>query len=138
MKKLLVLLGFCFLINSDFNKISAQEPVYKNTDRFVLLQLSDFRRDQYILDTSTGKAWNLIMNSDSVNVFKRMYYTDENGKISITPNPSDVKNYIGRYKLKQISEYRRDQYLIDTETGKIWNVVSSEEHGQLLQAMPFE
>lgn len=29
----------------------------------------------------------------------------------------------GRFQIVQISDYRRDQYLIDTETGNIWSMV---------------
>lgn len=29
-------------------------------------------------------------------------------------------SYVGRYKYTQISDFRRDQYLIDTVTGMVW------------------
>ena len=41
--------------------ISAQAQKALNTStaggRFQVIQLSDFRRDQYLLDTQTGKMW---------------------------------------------------------------------------------
>ena len=33
----------------------------------------------------------------------------------------------GRYVFAQISNMRRDQYLLDTQTGKLWRVVCIEE-----------
>lgn len=30
----------------------------------------------------------------------------------------------GRYVFGQISEYRRDQYMLDTKTGRLWRVVN--------------
>jgi len=32
----------------------------------------------------------------------------------------------GRYQFVQVSEFRRDQYLIDTETGRVWQMVCAE------------
>lgn len=35
----------------------------------------------------------------------------------------------GRYQLVQISQARRDQFLVDTQTGRVWNVVCSKFEG---------
>lgn len=54
----------------------------------------------------------------------------------------------GRYVFGQISEYRRDQFLIDTQTGRVWKIVvkqlynedgtvSSEEGYPVLDPVPF-
>jgi len=31
----------------------------------------------------------------------------------------------GRYVFGQVSEMRRDQYMLDTKTGKLWNIVAA-------------
>ena len=36
----------------------------------------------------------------------------------------------GRFQLVQLSAMRRDQYLIDTQTGRIWNNVCAELKGE--------
>lgn len=33
----------------------------------------------------------------------------------------------GRYVFGQVSQARKDQYLLDTKTGKLWNVVANKE-----------
>ena len=40
----------------------------------------------------------------------------------------------GRYQIIQISDMRRDQFLIDTETGALWNAVChSSKNGECVQ-----
>jgi hypothetical protein len=48
----------------------------------------------------------------------------------------------GRFVLGQLSEFRRDNFLLDTKTGRVWNVVvdKSAEDGTeviVLQPVPF-
>jgi hypothetical protein len=43
----------------------------------------------------------------------------------------------GRYVFGQVSEYRRDQYLLDTQTGRLWQVVSGQSEQVKLQPVPF-
>ena len=48
---------------------------------------------------------------------------------NVFANPSDSRKGFStqgvRYQLVQLSEYRRDQYLVDTETGRVWVIVCS-------------
>lgn len=52
----------------------------------------------------------------------------------------------GRFVFGQISEYRRDQYLLDTQTGRLWQIVQvnyKKDDGtdgtyQKLDAVPFD
>ena len=43
----------------------------------------------------------------------------------------------GRYVFGQVSSFRRDQYLLDTQTGRLWQIVEDEEHRNKLQPVPF-
>lgn len=43
----------------------------------------------------------------------------------------------GRFVFGQISSYRSDQYLIDTETGRVWNLVQDDQKAKVLQPIPF-
>lgn len=42
---------------------------------------------------------------------------------SATPKNSVLAGS-GRYAFGQISDFRRDQYMLDTQTGKLWKIVS--------------
>jgi hypothetical protein len=52
----------------------------------------------------------------------------------------------GRYVFGQISEYRKDQYLLDTQTGRLWRIVQvsfKKDDGtdgtyEKLDSMPFD
>jgi hypothetical protein len=48
----------------------------------------------------------------------------------------------GRYVFGQVSDFRRDQYMLDTQTGRLWVVVtrkdSSGNDSQLLQPLPYD
>lgn len=62
--------------------------------RFVFGQVSDFRRDQYLLDTQTGRLWQKVCaavnkqnppNCD-ITIMQPMDFVDDNGKpIGSTP-----------------------------------------------------
>lgn len=35
----------------------------------------------------------------------------------------------GRYVFGQVSEFRRDQYMLDTQTGRLWKIVNAKSKG---------
>ena len=43
----------------------------------------------------------------------------------------------GRFVFGQVSQYRRDQFLLDTQTGRLWQIVQDEKKRQSLQIVPF-
>ena len=43
----------------------------------------------------------------------------------------------GRYQFGQISEYRRDQYVFDTQTGRLWQIAMSPDSLLVLQPIPY-
>jgi len=38
------------------------------------------------------------------------------------PQQKTLSNPSGRYVFGQISEYRKDQYMLDTQTGRLWSI----------------
>ena len=44
----------------------------------------------------------------------------------------------GRFVFGQVSEYRRDQFLLDTQTGRIWRIVEDSSKAVSLQQILFE
>lgn len=43
-----------------------------------------------------------------------------------SPPGSVLSSSGGRFVFGQVSEYRRDQYMIDTQTGRLWQMVCAE------------
>ena len=43
----------------------------------------------------------------------------------------------GRFIFGQVSDFRSDQYLLDTQTGRLWQIVTDKENRAKLQAVPF-
>jgi hypothetical protein len=54
-----VLVIFLIVANTQLFKINPpQQGIFSDAQgRFVLKQISDFRRDQYMIDTATGRLW---------------------------------------------------------------------------------
>jgi hypothetical protein len=42
-----------------------------------------------------------------------------------------------RFQLIQISEFRADQFLLDTQTGRLWQIVATKEGDKVLQRVMF-
>lgn len=55
-KTLILIVGALFLLGAS----SVHNDGGNDSGRFKLMQLSDFRSDQYMLDTHTGKIWRAI------------------------------------------------------------------------------
>lgn len=57
------------------------------------------------------------------------------------PQQKVLSSEYGRFVFGQISEFRRDQFLLDTKTGRIWLVVASKNDDgsetTVLQPVPF-
>jgi hypothetical protein len=55
----------------------------------------------------------------------------------ITPQNKTLGSANGRYVFGQISQLRRDQYMLDTQTGRLWQVVQSKDESLVLQVVPY-
>ena len=44
----------------------------------------------------------------------------------------------GRFVFGQISASSKDQFMLDTQTGRIWRIAESGEVGQFLRAVPYK
>ena len=53
--------------------------------RFVFGQISDSSKDQYMLDTLTGRLWRIGESSDVGTHLRVIPYKDEEGKVSACP-----------------------------------------------------
>ena len=43
----------------------------------------------------------------------------------------------GRYVFGQINDFRADRFLLDTKTGRLWQLVATKEGDEVLQAVPY-
>lgn len=109
-----------------------------HVDRYEFKQISEARRDQFLIDTMTGRVWGVFVSKEDITFFSPILFSDG----ELKPSTNGAKNENGRYELKQISDVRRDQYLIDNATGRVWNIVlrgKSEDSGELVfSPMPFD
>jgi hypothetical protein len=55
--------------------------------------------------------------------------TAQNSTDAIHPTHTILSSGNGRYVFGQISEYRRDQYLLDTQTGRLWTLKLTQTEG---------
>lgn len=43
----------------------------------------------------------------------------------------------GRYVFGQINDFRADRFLLDTKTGRLWQLVATKDGDEVLQAVPY-
>jgi hypothetical protein len=66
-------------------KISSEKVLTSGTGRYVFGQISDSSKDQYMLDTLTGRLWRIGETSSGVHL-KEIPYRDDKGKLSPYPD----------------------------------------------------
>ena len=59
------------------------------------------------------------------------------GADMLPPRPTVLGAPGGRFVFGQISDMRRDQFLLDTQTGRLWVVVADKDGRNSLQTIPF-
>ncbi len=83
MKKLLLIFGV-FLIS---NCCYAEQPTQINEGRYVLYQHPTVRADQFLLDTKTGKIWQMVKATDGSTIWEQMLFDCY----------KEDKTYVGRF-----------------------------------------
>ena len=53
--------------------------------RFQLIMLGPVRADQYLLDTVTGRAWTIVVDTENRFIFKPVRFVNASGEISWDP-----------------------------------------------------
>lgn len=114
MKKYLLacfILFFIIEINAQ-EKVNKKEILFSENGRFVFGQISDFRRDQYMLDTQTGRLWQIVVNDKEVKSLEPVLYTSVDGTKTIEPEDADIQ--LKRY----LELYNKNQNDTEPETNK--------------------
>lgn len=52
------------------------EPLSSAGGRFVFGMISEYRADTFMLDTQTGRLWQLVLTADSVKILQSVNYSD--------------------------------------------------------------
>ena len=68
-------------------RIIASHPTAEGSGRFVFGQVSDFRADQYLLDTKTGRLWQIVLAPGGGNILQPVPVVSDDGKGSIAQPP---------------------------------------------------
>ncbi len=97
------------------NQIAQAEPVEvippqnkvlgSSNGRFVFGQISSMRRDQYMLDTKTGRLWQIVKSKDDSIILQIVPYSHLDGTASIVPE--DVENAVV-YQLMLRNEKKKE------------------------------
>jgi len=66
-------------------RISSEKILSSGVGRYVFGQISDSSKDQYMLDTLTGRLWRIGETSSGVHL-KEIPYRDDKGKLSSYPD----------------------------------------------------
>lgn len=89
-------LSTTFLANAASGSPPQQKILDSSTGRFVFGQISEYRRDQYMLDTQTGRLWQIVtrkmknpdgseVQGDGASILEPVPYLDLNGQLNFTP-----------------------------------------------------
>ena len=66
----------------------AQKVLSSSSGRFVFGQISDFRRDQFLLDTQTGRLWQMVSSGEGENarlVLQPVRFVGADGEYTLAP-----------------------------------------------------
>jgi hypothetical protein len=74
------------LTPSPSQRISSEGVLSSGSGRYVFGQISDSNKDQYMLDTQTGRLWRIGESSDVGTHLKAIPYKDEQGKVFYCPD----------------------------------------------------
>lgn len=118
-----------FALSASLVDVSAQEspkPIHQQTTpplnaRYELVQSTLAARLTFRLDRFTGRVWQLVRTKDDDNMWEEM---------TVLERPPAPTNTRARYLIFTSGLAARYTFLIDTETGKSWIVVSSKRKNQ--------
>ena len=101
------LFGFCSIVFAEpVEVIPPQNKVLGTSNgRFVFGQISSMRRDQYMLDTQSGRLWQIVQSKDKSLILQIVPYNHVDGSVSVVPE--DIQNAIVQILMKQAAEQKK-------------------------------
>jgi len=104
--------------------VFAQEPVKVKppqqkilsspNGRYVFGQISDFRRDQYLLDTQAGRLWQMVVDKEGKNKLQPVPFIQIWGDEAYIPDP--MKEVEGQRKLMLMKRAENLKKLFDSQS----------------------
>jgi len=96
-----LLIGFSYNVYAEpVEVIPPQNKVLgTNNGRFVFGQISNMRKDQYMLNTQTGRLWQIVQSKDKSIILQIVPYNHVDGSVSVVPE--DIQNAIVQILMKQ-------------------------------------
>lgn len=73
--------------------------------RYVFGQISSKRQDQYMLDTQTGRLWQIVQSKDESISLQIVPYGHIDGSVSVVPE--DIQNAVVQILMKQTSDQEK-------------------------------
>jgi hypothetical protein len=102
--------------------------------RYVFGQISEYRCDQYMLDTKTGRLWQVVMNSDSIACLQPVNYQwgveiiDSNSyKEKYGSLPPQTADIISNEKLTEIGKINSKIEKANAMSAKYKNLVKESD-----------
>ena len=80
-------------------------------------------------------TWSLFVLSGSTSVFGQTL--GDSSKKAENPRQRILFSENGRYVFGQISDSSKDQFMLDTVTGRLWRIAETGEIGMFLRAIPY-
>ena len=80
-------------------------------------------------------TWSLFVLFGSVNVFAQTL--GASSQRTEKPKQEILFSENGRYVFGQISDSSKDQFMLDTVTGRLWRIAETGEIGMFLRAVPY-
>ena len=79
--------------------------------------------------------WSLLVLLCSKNVFAQTFGAPS--QQTEKPKQEVLSSENGRFVFGQISESSKDQFMLDTVTGRLWRIAETGEIGMFLRAIPY-
>lgn len=74
MKNILIITFLCLLFMSCVFAGTVPQQSVQSDGRYVVIMHPQYRAEQYILDTKTGKIWQLVKTNDEILIWEQMLY----------------------------------------------------------------
>ena len=119
MKKILITTGLILASLSAFAQQNIQPAVLAAPGgRFVFGQISSFRSDQYMLDTQTGRLWQVVVDTNQVQTLQPVLYRAIDGTRTLVPESAEeemrrVSEILRRYQ--QEADKQKTEKLKETK-----------------------
>lgn len=87
--------SFGFAEESDLTKSTQQKVLSTANGRYVFGQVSEFRRDKFLLDTQTGRLWELVVDNKEQHMLQPVKFIQllSFGDSAIPDSPQAVVEY---------------------------------------------